>query len=79
MRDLTVAGKKRQVCQFAVYYLFIRFQTTDHHKFEQHVNLKAPGGAYLVLDIQGGLLERGLIREGGYSQNQMTRIQMTVI
>ena len=46
-----------------------------------HITVKAllsPRGAYLISDLpEGGLIERGLIREGGaYLQNQRTRIYL---
>ena len=39
--------------------------------------LNPPGGAYLISDTpEGGLIERGLIREGAYSQNQVARMYL---
>ena len=42
--------------------------------------LLSPWGAYLILYLpEGGLIERGCIREGAYSQNQVTRIYLVAL
>ena len=41
------------------------------------VLLSPPPGGYLISDLpEGGSIERRLIREGAYSQNQETRIYL---
>ena len=40
-------------------------------------SVKPPGGLFNFGPSRGGLIERGLVREGGaYSQNQLTRIYL---